>query len=243
MTDSESSLADECRLERMRPDEVMAAVRRCPLVYLPLGALEWHGRHAPLGLDGLTAQALGVRLARALGGVVFPVHYEGLWASLGHNPWTFLAEDDEAWIAGWLSRLARLEAQGVRWAFALSGHFSARQLAALTAVEHAWNAKRRTLTLAWRAVNQLPNPPVPPDHGGVFETALLAGLVPGAVQLERLAPGGAGDEPPLARRDPAHPLFGIVGADPRGATPELTQRVTQAMTTWLSGEVRALIAT
>ena len=31
------------QLERMRPGEILAERARCPIVYLPLGPLEWHG--------------------------------------------------------------------------------------------------------------------------------------------------------------------------------------------------------
>ena len=37
----------------MRPEELALALRENPLVICPWGALEWHGAHLPLGLDGI----------------------------------------------------------------------------------------------------------------------------------------------------------------------------------------------
>ena len=51
-------------------DEAWRDLReRCPVAYLPLGTLEWHGLHNPVGLDALKAHALAVRCARSGGGV------------------------------------------------------------------------------------------------------------------------------------------------------------------------------
>ena len=39
------------RLKDMWPDEVRATLRADPRLLLPVGALEPHGRHLPLGCD------------------------------------------------------------------------------------------------------------------------------------------------------------------------------------------------
>jgi len=49
--------------ERLRPAQAVARRKRCPLAYLPLGIIEWHGPHNPLGLDGLGVHELCVRAA------------------------------------------------------------------------------------------------------------------------------------------------------------------------------------
>lgn len=67
----------EVRYECLRPSQVVAARTACPLAWLPCGILEWHGRHNPIGLDGIKAQALCVRLAEELGGLVWPTLWYG----------------------------------------------------------------------------------------------------------------------------------------------------------------------
>jgi creatinine amidohydrolase len=63
--------------ERMIPEEVLAARRRAAVVFLPVGPLEWHGPHLPLGTDGLAAHHVAVRVARETGGVVLPTMFVG----------------------------------------------------------------------------------------------------------------------------------------------------------------------
>jgi len=63
--------------DELRPDEFAERVRRCPIAYLPLGTLEWHGRHLPLGADGLQARGVFELLAGRVGGVVMPMLFLG----------------------------------------------------------------------------------------------------------------------------------------------------------------------
>lgn len=48
-----------------------------PIAYLPLGTLEWHGEHLPLGADGLQAQGFFTHLAQRVGGIVLPMLFLG----------------------------------------------------------------------------------------------------------------------------------------------------------------------
>jgi creatinine amidohydrolase len=63
--------------ELMTPAEVVANRERCPVIFVPISPIEWHGPHLPLGTDGLHAHHIAVRAARAFGGVVFPTVYAG----------------------------------------------------------------------------------------------------------------------------------------------------------------------
>lgn len=61
----------------MAPDEVVAARARAAVVFLPVGPLEWHGPHLPLGTDGLIAHHVAVLAARETGGIVLPATHIG----------------------------------------------------------------------------------------------------------------------------------------------------------------------
>src|SRR5512136_380379 len=61
--------------ELMMGREGPARIRSCPIGYLPIGCLERHGDHLPMGLDVIKAHGICCEAARALGGVVFPPHY------------------------------------------------------------------------------------------------------------------------------------------------------------------------
>jgi creatinine amidohydrolase len=66
----------EVRFERLRPAQIVERRNECPVAYIPLGTLEWHSVHMPLGADGLQAQEIALRCAEK-GGVVFPPVYYG----------------------------------------------------------------------------------------------------------------------------------------------------------------------
>jgi creatinine amidohydrolase len=68
----------ERRLERLRPRQFVALRDEVPLMYLPVGTVEWHERHMPLGTDGFTAHDFSVRAATETGGIVYPALYWGL---------------------------------------------------------------------------------------------------------------------------------------------------------------------
>ena len=56
-------MTPKVRWEEMFPDELDAALARCPLVYLTYGLCEPHGLHNAVGLDGLKAHGLACRAA------------------------------------------------------------------------------------------------------------------------------------------------------------------------------------
>ena len=70
-------ILDSLFYEKLLPHELLGRVASCPVAYLPLGTLEWHGPHMPLGADGLQARALFERLAEKIGGVIFPMLFLG----------------------------------------------------------------------------------------------------------------------------------------------------------------------
>jgi len=62
----------EIRYELMRPQDIVAARRRAPIAYLPIGPMEWHGPHMAVGMDMLHAHTMALEAARKAGGVVLP---------------------------------------------------------------------------------------------------------------------------------------------------------------------------
>lgn len=60
-----------------RPKQLVTERENLPVAYLPLGVLEWHGYHNPLGLDGVKAESVLKHLREKLGGIVMPSLYWG----------------------------------------------------------------------------------------------------------------------------------------------------------------------
>lgn len=70
-------MTDKVLYEELCPKEFEERIAACPIAYLPLGTLEWHGPHLPLGADGIQSQELFVRVANKVGGVVLPKLFLG----------------------------------------------------------------------------------------------------------------------------------------------------------------------
>ena len=63
--------------EHLTSDQFAAAVKGQKLCILPMGVLERHGSHLPLGTDGFIAQHVATEAAKAEGGIVMPVFWIG----------------------------------------------------------------------------------------------------------------------------------------------------------------------
>lgn len=70
-----NQLSRDVQMQFMRPGQLEAAIRKFPVVYVPFGLIEWHGRHLPLGNDALKAHGILVKCAEEFGGVVYPPVY------------------------------------------------------------------------------------------------------------------------------------------------------------------------
>jgi creatinine amidohydrolase len=63
--------------QELLPHELIERVNACPIAYLPVGTLEWHGFHLPYGVDMLLPTEIFKRLAERVGGVVLPPLFLG----------------------------------------------------------------------------------------------------------------------------------------------------------------------
>ena len=63
------------RYELMLGREATERIQEYPVGYLPIGCLERHGDHLPMGLDVIKAHRICCVVAQAIGGVVFPPHF------------------------------------------------------------------------------------------------------------------------------------------------------------------------
>ena len=68
---------DTVRYEDLLPHQFRLRLAECPVAYLPLGTLEWHGEHLPLGSDAIISHGLMIKAAEKLGGIVIPPIYVG----------------------------------------------------------------------------------------------------------------------------------------------------------------------
>lgn len=231
-------------------------------VILPVGALEQHGPHLPLGTDAILAAALATSVAESVGALVAPTFsfgYKSQQKSGGGNHLTGTTSLDAHTLVE-LTRVvvASLLRQGVQHVVLLNGHYENYQFLyegmdlALSEVGIGQGDDRCVLLLSyWDYVSQATLDAVYDDafpgwdveHGGVLETSLMLHLDPTLVHLER-----AVDHPPaqLPRFDrlpvvpERTPDSGCLSA-PVGASAEhgrmLFEQVTQHLAEDLASEL------
>jgi creatinine amidohydrolase len=224
--------------EMLLPHELTAALDARSVVYLPLGSIEFHAAHLPIGLDALTAHGVCLRAAARSGGVVLPPLYYGVGGGHTTYPWTIMASTD-APIRDLLQQsLQRLSEFRVRTIILFTGHFSDEQLDLIDDVARRWTAAHQPMRVLALSINRA-QARVAPDHAGLFETSVLSALWPDRVQLQQLptldqapADDPDGDVQGNHRHDPAHPLYGVFGPDPRTFDPTTAGLLLEDLVTW-----------
>ncbi len=211
----------------MLPFELRAAIAKSSIAYVPLGTLEWHSEHLPVGLDALTAHGLCLRAAAETGGVVLPPLYYGTGGGHGEYPFTIMMPVHEPIESLLAFTLKRLKDFGLKKVVLLSGHFPDAQLEMIDRL--AGQARTADFEVVATAVNRIQGLPLPPDHAGKFETTLLYALHPDLVHIELLP---STSEVPLttddwepSRHDPRHSIWGVIGADPREFDPASAEQL------------------
>jgi len=63
--------------EELTPGEFRIRMASAPIAYLPLGTLEWHGEHLPLGSDCIQPSEFFQEVAAEVGGIVLPALFLG----------------------------------------------------------------------------------------------------------------------------------------------------------------------
>lgn len=221
------------QIERLRPHQIRAHLAERSVIWLPLGTIEWHCEHLPVGLDALTAHGLCLRAAERRGGLVLPPLYFGTGGGHGGYPWTIMMPGPEQ-IEPLLTRTAeRLHAMDVERLVVVSGHFAEEQLEMIDRFSEVWNARGARPRVTATAVNRCTEAGIEPDHAGAFETLLMHSIAPETVDLSRLP---TVDEAPDScdRHDPKSAIWGVIGKDPRTADLADGAALLDRMTDWLT---------
>jgi len=169
------------------PDLLIKEIVKNPIGYLPLGAMEWHSYHLPLGFDGLVCEYFFRELARKKGGVVFPTVHYGIAENLPH-PASFVISDNvfKKLLKNIIEGMISL---GIKVIIAGTGHWSINQIKYLLDLSSEINAK---YTCDRILMSGLPlgivclEEGINIDHAGVYETSLGMALFPDKVKCKRL---------------------------------------------------------
>jgi creatinine amidohydrolase len=186
-----------------RPGELQAAIDEFPAAYIPLGSLEWHGTHLPLGFDGMKAEALLRRVAARLEkGVLFPTMYWHDYKTMNF-PFTMHTASFSAWDIA-----KQLHGMGFKIIVMLTGHYPPGQLKNVrNAATRLMKKFRDTYAVGIGEQFLLQDLGYTGDHAARDETSMGLGLFPDRVALETLPDGF-----PYMRRCKE---LGIMGEDPK----------------------------
>ena len=188
-------LSREVQMQYMRPAQLEAAARRFPVVYVPFGLIEWHGRHLPVGNDALKAHGILVKCAEQFGGVVYPPVY-------------FHAGFDQTYLVPVLTDLfQRLKRTGFRVIIGVSGHNIREQIDMVNQALKPVVADGTVAGVGLWEVSLSMGEESNTDHAAKWETSNMMFFYPDRVDM-----GELGDGPMNLDMKPPH---GIGGLDPR----------------------------
>jgi creatinine amidohydrolase len=189
------TLSPDVQMQLMRPGPLEAALRAFPVMYVPFGLIEWHGRHLPLGNDALKAHAILVKTAEQFGGVVYP-------------PCWFHAGFDQTHLVPVYTELfQRLKAMGARVILGVSGHNIDEQIDMINQALAPVIADGTVAGKGYWEMTLSYGPESSSDHAAKWETSNMQFFYPDRVDLAALGTG------PLAPN--MQPPDGIGGDDPR----------------------------
>jgi creatinine amidohydrolase len=202
--DPRGSGDDFVRFEVSSPAAVRERIERSPIAYVPLGALEWHGEHGPLGLDGIKAHHICERTAERTGGVVFPAIF---WGAFDTMPFPFTFHFERAHLEPLVHRLlAQLADWGFEVIVLLSGHYPTTQIAMLRDACRAFNRRGGAISLGIPEMGFATDIDYFGDHAGMWESSMMLAIQPEWVDLSAM-PSGLSTMERLAR-------YGTMGQDP-----------------------------
>jgi len=222
---------NEVLYAHLTPLEFRQRIAQAPIAYLPLGTLEWHGEHLPLGADGLQAQGFFIHLAREVGGIVLPMLFLGPDLHQGNHYGMDIVgfpkgqphqlDGSAYWVRDHLfgELLENILSQLARAGFKIvvaHGHGPSTRYFQNHA--HAWEKKfYLKLFNCWDPSAGMDDElGIQMDHAGANETSLMMALHPELVHLNAISVGPDGS--PEA----------VIGKEPRNyASAELGEKAVQ----------------
>lgn len=220
--------------ETARPAQMRETMAKRPVAYVPFGALEWHGEHAPLGLDGIKARHVCEVAAARTGGVVFPPVYWGAFDTMAF-PFTFHF-DKKPMRKMVRSILEQLCDWGFRAIALITGHYPPSMTSMLKkecARFNKWN-KLGALAIGAPESDFAIGIGYYGDHAAMWETSLMLAIAPELVDRDSMPRG----------KDTFERMIedGIMGQDPhRRASAEKGKRALDHIAANIAGTVEAML--
>lgn len=208
------------RYERLRPVQIEGICLKNSIAYLPWGALEYHGNHNPVGLDGIKAYGLCIDLAKKAGGIVFPPVYQAANLISSYPGVDFQKHSIE--FSEKLIRLTceeyleQLAKQDFKIVVVLTGHAGEPHLNILRETCSYFNDKYPHKYFWYLAeFDILPNDLLVANHSAIGETSLQLYYEESLVDIDALPKD----------REITLETDAVSGEDPRNSTKELGEKI------------------
>lgn len=196
------SPVDLTAYEFVRPEQMAKVLKEAPIVFVPVGCMEFHGPHLPLGVDMLTTDAICHRTAQITGGVVLPP----LWIASGVLPLPHgIVMGLDVLRSVIRPTLEQLAEGGFKTIVVFSGHGALDHLHVLREETDRVMEKFpdvNALTTVWNELNTDLEGDIH-DHGAKVETSYLMEFHGNTVDLTKL------------EDDPEAEHVGVYAANPR----------------------------
>ncbi len=240
--------------EELTAPEFTAAVASTQGTCLvPLGIIEKHGDHLPLGTDLLNVRALAARAAELEPAVVFPAYYFGQICEARHQPGT-LAFDERFLLDGLAKICAEIARNGLKKIILLNGHGGNNHLLPFFAqmtlggrVDYAVYVV--DFEAAYPPEAQALLESAEGGHADEFETSLVLAARPDLVKSERIDPRAGRAKKRLADLEEAGVYTPIwwyasypdhIAGNPLPATAEKGRRILDLAAANLAGMLRRI---
>lgn len=193
----------------LRPEQIHEEMQRCPVAYLPVGPLEWHGPHLPLGVDPLNAENAAMLACAQTGGLVFPTLYWGTERERSPEMLDWLGLDPTSYVVGMdfpanslpslycseeifaliVREHLRLAAKlGFRLLVVVTGHAATNQIEVLERLAAEFNGTKLAHVIVALPFVTNSQGVMEVGHASQIETAVMQALYPQTVRLENLPP-------------------------------------------------------
>lgn len=190
----------------LRPDEILNKIKKPSIAIIPLGSMEWHGRHMNMGVDTMNANSVAEKAASIIDGIVLPPLYIGTETERSYEQLKNLGFNGDERIIGvdfpsnlmpsmyFPPKLVEalidfevlyLKNLGFKKILLLNGHGADKQIEILNAI-----SKKYTDTKT-KVINHLcfpTNGKIDLGHACLLETSLMMELSPNSVKKTNLPP-------------------------------------------------------
>ena len=229
----DNRLSATVQMQFMRPRQLENALRLLPVVYVPFGLIEWHGRHLPLGNDALKAHAVLVKCAEQFGGVVYPPVYFP-YTKYVKGSETLHPEEDHWKIAMLTALFNRIKAMGTRVIIGVSGHNIAQQITWINRALEPVVADGTITGIGLWEMTLSRCEESNSDHAAKWETSNMMFFYPEFVDMSEL-----GSSPLMPNMQPPD---GIGGLDPRAhASVEVGRRNVELAVAAIGQESKGIV--